>query len=253
MLAKVTRFDMMNRSQLEAIMEYCEENGIQYKTAIEVPVIDEETVNMIYKTLVTDKYQEILTAKKTELVAQQTALKVAKANVAAGIATMSDQDLVANATELTDEEIERQIQLTDEEIQEFYVHKKTLYAQVPDTVYAQVPEVASVEETPIIQGQDTLSLTEKTAKYLEEFRKIDEGFELQVVEHKESGEICFHLWWPKRQMVQECTSTKLLDMALTNAKRGADDPELIKASFEAARKANAAAKAAQAAKQAQSK
>lgn len=234
-VSKVARFTFTTKEQLANLMDYCTTNNCTFTANIEIPVLTDEEANELYKVLVlpeviknSDRLEELLTEKEA-----------LETNLKSGISTMSTRTL-----EEVNEEIKK-IENTD------YVQFSKLIALVPDTILPDTPAwrnndasvmmtrtmAVSEEETlntnettseeltdPIIKGQNTVWAEEELEKYKAAFKKLDPNFELQIVRHDDTGEICFHLWWPKREMVQECTSTKLLDMAFENAKNGWDDP-----------------------------
>ena len=234
-VSKVARFSFANREQLLNLMDYCETNNRTFTANIEIPVLTDEEANELYKVLVLpevikndERLKELLTEKES-----------LETNLKSGISTMSTRTL-----EEVNEEIKK-IENTD------YAQFSKLIALVPDTILPDTPawkesinanvrmmamavsdeeasnsDQATNEEltAPIVKGQNTVWAEEELEKYKAAFKKLDPNFELQIVRHDDTGEICFHLWWPKREMVQECTSTKLLDMAFENAKNGWDDP-----------------------------
>lgn len=234
-VSKVARFSFANREQLTNLMDYCTTNNRTFTANIEIPVLTDEEANELYKVLVlpeviknSDKLEGLLTEKES-----------LETNLKSGISTMSTRTL-----EEVNEEIKK-IENTD------YTQFSKLMTLVPDTILPDTPAwknndasvmmmrtmAVSEEETlntnettseeltdPIIKGQNTVWAEEELEKYKAAFKKLDPNFELQIVRHDDTGEICFHLWWPKREMIQECTSTKLLDMAFENAKAGWDDP-----------------------------
>lgn len=234
-VSKVARFTFTTKEQLANLMDYCTTNNRTFTANIEIPVLTDEEANELYKVLVLPKViknderlKELLTEKES-----------LETNLKSGISTMSTRTL-----EEVNEEIKK-IENTD------YTRFSKLIALVPDTILPDTPAwkesinanvrmmamAVSDEETsnsdqatneeltaPIIKGQNTVWAEEELEKYKAAFKKLDPNFELQIVRHDDTGEICFHLWWPKREMVQECTSTKLLDMAFENAKNGWDDP-----------------------------
>lgn len=234
-VSKVARFTFTTKEQLTNLMDYCTTNNRAFTANIEIPVLTDEEANELYKVLVlpeviknSDRLEELLTEKES-----------LETNLKSGISTMSTRTL-----EEVNEEIKK-IENTD------YAQFSKLIALVPDTILPDTPawknndasvmmmrtmavseeETSNTNETtneelsdPIIKGQNTVWAEEELEKYKAAFKKLDPNFELQIVRHDDTGEICFHLWWPKREMVQECTSTKLLDMAFENAKAGWDDP-----------------------------
>lgn len=234
-VSKVARFTFTTKEQLANLMDYCTTNNRTFTANIEIPVLTDEEANELYKVLVlpeviknSDRLEGLLTEKES-----------LETNLKSGISTMSTRTL-----EEVNEEIKK-IENTD------YAQFSKLIALVPDTILPDTPAwkesinanvrmmamAVSEEETlntnettneelsdPIIKGQNTVWAEEELEKYKAAFKKLDPNFELQIVRHDDTGEICFHLWWPKREMVQECTSTKLLDMAFENAKNGWDDP-----------------------------
>lgn len=234
-VSKVARFSFANREQLLNLMDYCETNNRTFVANIEIPVLTDEEANELYKVLVlpeviknSDRLEGLLTEKES-----------LETNLKSGISTMSTRTL-----EEVNEEIKK-IENTD------YAQFSKLIALVPDTILPDTPawkesinanvrmmamavsdeeasnsDQATNEEltAPIVKGQNTVWAEEELEKYKAAFKKLDPNFELQIVRHDDTGEICFHLWWPKREMIQECTSTKLLDMAFENAKAGWDDP-----------------------------
>lgn len=234
-VSKVARFTFTTKEQLTNLMDYCTTNNRAFTANIEIPVLTDEEVNELYKVLVlpeviknSDRLEELLTEKES-----------LETNLKSGISMMSTRTL-----EEVNEEIKK-IENTD------YAQFSKLIALVPDTTLPDTPawknndasvmmmrtmavseeETSNTNETtneelsdPIIKGQNTVWVEEELEKYKAAFKKLDPNFELQIVRHDDTGEICFHLWWPKREMVQECTSTKLLDMAFENAKNGWDDP-----------------------------
>lgn len=233
-VSKVARFTFTTKEQLANLMDYCTTNNRTFTANIEIPVLTDEEANELYKVLVlpeviknSDRLEELLTEKES-----------LETNLKSGISTMSTRTL-----EEVNEEIKK-IENTD------YAKFSKLIALVPDTILPDTPAwknnasvmmmrtmAVSEEETlntnettseeltdPIIKGQNTIWVEEELEKYKAAFKKLDPNFELQIVRHDDTGEICFHLWWPKREMVQECTSTKLLDMAFENAKNEWDNP-----------------------------
>ncbi len=234
-VSKVARFTFTTKEQLANLMDYCTTNNRTFTANIEIPVLTDEEANELYKVLVlpeviknSDRLEELLTEKES-----------LETNLKSGISTMSTRTL-----EEVNEEIKK-IENTD------YAQFSKLIALVPDTILPDTPawkesinanvrmmamavsdeeasnsDQATNEEltAPIVKGQNTVWAEEELEKYKAAFKKLDPNFELQIVRHDDTGEICFHLWWPKREMVQECTSTKLLDMAFENAKNGWDDP-----------------------------
>lgn len=234
-VSKVARFTFTTKEQLANLMDYCTTNNRTFTTNIEIPVLTDEEANELYKVLVlpeviknSDRLEGLLTEKES-----------LETNLKSGISTMSTRTL-----EEVNEEIKK-IENTD------YAQFSKLIALVPDTILPDTPawkesinanvrmmamavsdeeasnsDQATNEEltAPIVKGQNTVWAEEELEKYKAAFKKLDPNFELQIVRHDDTGEICFHLWWPKREMVQECTSTKLLDMAFENAKNGWDDP-----------------------------
>lgn len=234
-VSKVARFTFTTKEQLTNLMDYCTTNNRAFTANIEIPVLTDEEANELYKVLVlpeviknSDRLEELLTEKES-----------LETNLKSGVIALSTRTL-----EEVNEEIKK-IEDTD------YTQFSKLIALVPDTILPDTPAwknndasvmmmrtmAVSEEETlntnettseeltdPIIKGQNTVWAEEELEKYKAAFKKLDPNFELQIVRHDDTGEICFHLWWPKREMVQECTSTKLLDMAFENAKNGWDDP-----------------------------
>lgn len=234
-VSKVARFTFTTKEQLANLMDYCTTNNRTFTANIEIPVLTDEEANELYKVLVlpeviknSDRLEELLTEKES-----------LETNLKSGVMALSTRTL-----EEVNEEIKK-IEDTD------YTQFSKLIALVPDTILPDTPAwknndasvmmmrtmAVSEEETlntnettseeltdPIIKGQNTVWAEEELEKYKAAFKKLDPNFELQIVRHNDTGEICFHLWWPKREMVQECTSTKLLDMAFENAKNGWDDP-----------------------------
>jgi hypothetical protein len=234
-VSKVARFTFTTKEQLANLMDYCTTNNRTFTANIEIPVLTSEEANELYKVLIlpeviknSDRLEGLLTEKES-----------LKTNLKSGISMMSTRTL-----KKVNEEIKK-IENTD------YARFSKLIALVPDTILPDTPAwrnndasvmmmrtmAVSEEETlntnettseeltdPIIKGQNTVWAEEELEKYKAAFKKLDPNFELQIVRHDDTGEICFHLWWPKREMVQECTSTKLLDMAFENAKNGWDDP-----------------------------
>lgn len=234
-VSKVARFTFTTKEQLANLMDYCTTNNRTFTTNIEIPVLTDEEANELYKVLVlpeviknSDRLEGLLTEKES-----------LETNLKSGIPTMSTRTL-----EEVNEEIKK-IENTD------YAQFSKLIALVPDTILPDTPawknndasvmmmrtmavsdeeasnsDQATNEEltAPIVKGQNTVWAEEELEKYKAAFKKLDPNFELQIVRHDDTGEICFHLWWPKREIVQECTSTKLLDMAFENAKNGWDDP-----------------------------
>lgn len=234
-VSKVARFTFTTKEQLANLMDYCTTNNRTFTANIEIPVLTDEEANELYKVLVlpeviknSDRLEELLTEKES-----------LETNLKSGVMVLSTRTL-----EEVNEEIKK-IEDTD------YAQFSKLIALVPDTILPDTPAwknndasvmmmrtmAVSEEETlntnettseeltdPIIKGQNTVWAEEELEKYKAAFKKLDPNFELQIVRHDDTGEICFHLWWPKREMVQECTSTKLLDMAFENAKNGWDDP-----------------------------
>lgn len=234
-VSKVARFTFTTKEQLANLMDYCTTNNRTFTANIEIPVLTDEEANELYKVLVlpeviknSDRLEELLTEKES-----------LETNLKSGISTMSTRTL-----EEVNEEIKK-IENTD------YAQFSKLMGFVPDTILPDTPawkesinanvrmmamavsdeeasnsDQATNEEltAPIVKGQNTVWAEEELEKYKAAFKKLDPNFELQIVRHDDTGEICFHLWWPKREMVQECTSTKLLDMAFENAKNGWDDP-----------------------------
>lgn len=234
-VSKVARFTFTTKEQLANLMDYCTTNNRTFTANIEIPVLTDEEANELYKVLV---LPEVIKNEET-LIELQSEKEALEANLKSGISTMSTRTL-----EEVNEEIKK-IENTD------YAQFSKLIALVPDTILPDTPAwrnndasvmmmrtmAVSEEETlntnettseeltdPIIKGQNTVWAEEELEKYKVAFKKLDPNFELQIVRHDDTGEICFHLWWPKREMVQECTSTKLLDMAFENAKNGWDDP-----------------------------
>lgn len=234
-VSKVARFTFTTKEQLTNLMDYCTTNNRAFTANIEIPVLTDEEANELYKVLVlpeviknSDRLEELLTEKE-----------LLETNLKSGISMMSTRTL-----EEVNEEIKK-IEDTD------YTQFSKLMTLIPDTILPDTPawknndasvmmmrtmavseeETSNTNETtneelsdPIIKGQNTVWAEEELEKYKAAFKKLDPNFELQIVRHDDTGEICFHLWWPKREMVQECTSTKLLDMAFENAKNGWDDP-----------------------------
>lgn len=234
-VSKVARFTFTTKEQLANLMDYCTTNNRTFTTNIEIPVLTDEEANELYKVLVlpeviknSDRLEGLLTEKES-----------LETNLKSGISTMSTRTL-----EEINEEIE-QLRNVD------YGYISKLMGFVPDTILPDTPawkesinanvrmmamavsdeEVSNSDQAtneelsdPIIKGQNTVWAEEELEKYKAAFKKLDPNFELQIVRHDDTGEICFHLWWPKREMIQECTSTKLLDMAFENAKAGWDDP-----------------------------
>ena len=234
-VSKVARFTFTTKEQLANLMDYCTTNNRTFTANIEIPVLTDEEANELYKVLVlpeviknSDRLEELLTEKES-----------LETNLKSGISTMSTRTL-----EEVNEEIKK-IENTD------YTQFSKLMTLIPDTILPDTPawkesinanvrmmamavsdeeasnsDQATNEEltAPIVKGQNTVWAEEELEKYKAAFKKLDPNFELQIVRHDDTGEICFHLWWPKREMVQECTSTKLLDMAFENAKNGWDDP-----------------------------
>lgn len=234
-VSKVARFTFTTKEQLANLMDYCTTNNRTFTANIEIPVLTNEEANELYKVLV---LPEVIKNEET-LIELQSEKEALETNLKSGISTMSTRTL-----EEVNEEIKK-IENTD------YAQFSKLIALVPDTILPDTPAwknndasvmmmrtmAVSEEETlntnettseeltdPIIKGQNTVWAEEELEKYKAAFKKLDPNFELQIVRHDDTGEICFHLWWPKREMVQECTSTKLLDMAFENAKNGWDDP-----------------------------
>lgn len=234
-VSKVARFTFTTKEQLANLMDYCTTNNRTFTANIEIPVLTDEEANELYKVLV---LPEVIKNEET-LIELQSEKEALETNLKSGISTMSTRTL-----EEVNEEIKK-IENTD------YTQFSKLIALVPDTILPDTPAwrnndasvmmtrtmAVSEEETlntnettseeltdPIIKGQNTVWAEEELEKYKAAFKKLDPNFELQIVRHDDTGEICFHLWWPKREMVQECTSTKLLDMAFENAKNGWDDP-----------------------------
>ena len=234
-VSKVARFTFTTKEQLANLMDYCTTNNRTFTANIEIPVLTDEEANELYKVLV---LPEVIKNEET-LIELQSEKEALETNLKSGISTMSTRTL-----EEVNEEIKK-IENTD------YAQFSKLIALVPDTILPDTPAwknndasvmmmrtmAVSEEETlntnettseeltdPIIKGQNTVWAEEELEKYKAAFKKLDPNFELQIVRHDDTGEICFHLWWPKREMVQECTSTKLLDMAFENAKNGWDDP-----------------------------
>lgn len=234
-VSKVARFTFTTKEQLANLMDYCTTNNRTFTTNIEIPVLTDEEANELYKVLV---LPEVIKNEET-LIELQSEKESLETNLKSGISTMSTRTL-----EEVNEEIKK-IENTD------YAQFSKLIALVPDTILPDTPawknndasvmmmrtmavseeETSNTNETtneelsdPIVKGQNTVWAEEELEKYKAAFKKLDPNFELQIVRHDDTGEICFHLWWPKREMVQECTSTKLLDMAFENAKNGWDDP-----------------------------
>lgn len=234
-VSKVAKFSFTTKEQLLNLIEYCETNNLNFTSNIEIPVLTDEEVNDLYKVLVLPKVIE----NQEKLEALETEKETLETNLKSGIMTASTRTL-----ETVNEEIET-ISNTK------YATITSLMNLVPDTILPDTPawkesinanvrmmamavsneetsnsDQATNEEltTPIVKGQNTVWAEEELEKYRTAFKKLDPNFELQIVRHDDTGEICFHLWWPKREMVQECTSTKLLDMAFENAKNGWDDP-----------------------------
>lgn len=234
-VSKVARFTFTTKEQLTNLMDYCTTNDRTFTANIEIPVLTDEEANELYKVLVlpeviknSDRLEELLTEKES-----------LETNLKSGVMALSTRTL-----EEVNEEIKK-IEDTD------YTQFSKLMTLIPDTILPDTPAwknndasvmmmrtmAVSEEETsntneitneelsdPIVKGQNTVWAEEELEKYKAAFKKLDPNFELQIVRHDDTGEICFHLWWPKREMVQECTSTKLLDMAFENAKNGWDDP-----------------------------
>lgn len=234
-VSKVARFTFTTKEQLTNLMDYCTTNNRTFTANIEIPVLTDEEANELYKVLVlpeviknSDRLEELLTEKE-----------LLETNLKSGVMALSTRTL-----EEVNEEIKK-IEDTD------YTQFSKLMTLIPDTILPDTPAwknndasvmmmrtmAVSEEETsntneitneelsdPIVKGQNTVWAEEELEKYKAAFKKLDPNFELQIVRHDDTGEICFHLWWPKREMVQECTSTKLLDMAFENAKNGWDDP-----------------------------
>lgn len=234
-VSKVARFTFTTKEQLTNLMDYCTTNNRTFTANIEIPVLTDEEANELYKVLVlpeviknSDRLEELLTEKES-----------LETNLKSGVMALSTRTL-----EEVNEEIKK-IEDTD------YTQFSKLMTLIPDTILPDTPAwknndasvmmmrtmAVSEEETsntneitneelsdPIVKGQNTVWAEEELEKYKAAFKKLDPNFELQIVRHDDTGEICFHLWWPKREMVQECTSTKLLDMAFENAKNGWDDP-----------------------------
>ena len=234
-VSKVARFTFTTKEQLANLMDYCTTNNRTFTANIEIPVLTDEEANELYKVLV---LPEVIKNEET-LIELQSEKEALETNLKSGISTMSTRTL-----EEVNEEIKK-IENTD------YAQFSKLIALVPDTILPDTPawknndasvmmmrtmavseeETSNTNETtneelsdPIVKGQNTVWAEEELEKYKAAFKKLDPNFELQIVRHDDTGEICFHLWWPKREMVQECTSTKLLDMAFENAKNGWDDP-----------------------------
>lgn len=234
-VSKVARFTFTTKEQLTNLMDYCTTNNRTFTANIEIPVLTDEEANELYKVLVlpeviknSDRLEELLTEKES-----------LETNLKSGVTALSTRTL-----EEVNEEIKK-IEDTD------YTQFSKLMTLIPDTILPDTPawknndasvmmmrtmavseeETSNTNETtneelsdPIIKGQNTVWAEEELEKYKAAFKKLDPNFELQIVRHDDTGEICFHLWWPKREMIQECTSTKLLDMAFENAKAGWDDP-----------------------------
>lgn len=234
-VSKVARFTFTTKEQLTNLMDYCTTNNRTFTANIEIPVLTDEEANELYKVLVlpeviknSDRLEELLTEKES-----------LETNLKSGVMALSTRTL-----EEVNEEIKK-IEDTD------YTQFSKLMTLIPDTILPDTPawknndasvmmmrtmavseeETSNTNETtneelsdPIIKGQNTVWAEEELEKYKAAFKKLDPNFELQIVRHDDTGEICFHLWWPKREMIQECTSTKLLDMAFENAKAGWDDP-----------------------------
>lgn len=234
-VSKVARFTFTTKEQLTNLMDYCTTNNRTFTANIEIPVLTDEEANELYKVLVlpeviknSDRLEELLTEKE-----------LLETNLKSGVMALSTRTL-----EEVNEEIKK-IEDTD------YTQFSKLMTLIPDTILPDTPAwknndasvmmmrtmAVSEEETsntneitneelsdPIVKGQNTVWAEEELEKYKAAFKKLDPNFELQIVRHDDTGEICFHLWWPKREMIQECTSTKLLDMAFENAKNGWDDP-----------------------------
>lgn len=234
-VSKVARFTFTTKEQLTNLMDYCTTNNRTFTANIEIPVLTDEEANELYKVLVlpeviknSDRLEELLTEKES-----------LETNLKSGVMALSTRTL-----EEVNEEIKK-IEDTD------YTQFSKLMTLIPDTILPDTPawknndasvrmmrtmavseeEASNTNEAtneelsdPIIKGQNTVWAEEELEKYKAAFKKLDPNFELQIVRHDDTGEICFHLWWPKREMVQECTSTKLLDMAFENAKNGWDDP-----------------------------
>jgi len=234
-VSKVARFTFTTKEQLTNLMDYCTTNNRAFTANIEIPVLTDEEANELYKVLV---LPEVIKNEET-LIELQSEKESLETNLKSGISTMSTRTL-----EEVNEEIKK-IEDTD------YTQFSKLMTLIPDTILPDTPawknndasvmmmrtmavseeETSNTNETtneelsdPIIKGQNTVWAEEELEKYKAAFKKLDPNFELQIVRHDDTGEICFHLWWPKREMVQECTSTKLLDMAFENAKNGWDDP-----------------------------
>lgn len=228
-VSKVARFSFANREQLLNLMDYCETNNRTFVANIEIPILTDKEASDLYKVLVLPKVIKNDERLK-ELLTEKEALET---NLKSDVSTMSTRTL---------EEINGEIEQL-RNVDYGYISK--LMDFVPDTILPDTPiwkdnivtksmkTTAVPEETsntseeltdPIIKGQNTVWAEEELEKYKAAFKKLDPNFELQIVRHDDTGEICFHLWWPKREMIQECTSTKLLDMAFENAKAGWDDP-----------------------------
>jgi hypothetical protein len=234
-VSKVARFTFTTKEQLANLMDYCTTNNRTFTANIEIPVLTDEEANELYKVLVlpeviknSDRLEELLTEKES-----------LETNLKSGVMALSTRTF-----EEVNEEIKK-IEDTD------YTQFSKLMTLIPDTILPDTPawknndasvmmmrtmavseeETSNTNETtneeltaPIVKGQNTVWAEEELEKYKAAFKKLDPNFELQIVRHDDTGEICFHLWWPKREMIQECTSTKLLDMAFENAKAGWDDP-----------------------------
>lgn len=209
-VSKVARFTFTTKEQLANLMDYCTTNNRTFTTNIEIPVLTDEEANELYKVLVlpeviknSDRLEELLTEKES-----------LETNLKSGISTMSTRTL-----EEVNEEIKK-IENTD------YARFSKLIALVPDTILPDTPAwknndasvmmmrtmAVSEEETlntnetvneelsdPIVKGQNTVWAEEELEKYKAAFKKLDPNFELQIVRHDDTGEICFHLWWPKRE------------------------------------------------------
>lgn len=209
-VSKVARFTFTTKEQLANLMDYCTTNNRTFTTNIEIPVLTDEEANELYKVLVlpeviknSDRLEGLLTEKES-----------LETNLKSGISTMSTRTL-----EEVNEEIKK-IENTD------YAQFSKLIALVPDTILPDTPawkesinanvrmmamavsdeeasnsDQATNEEltAPIVKGQNTVWAEEELEKYKAAFKKLDPNFELQIVRHDDTGEICFHLWWPKRE------------------------------------------------------
>lgn len=207
-VSKVARFTFTTKEQLANLMDYCTTNNRTFTTNIEIPVLTDEEANELYKVLVlpeviknSDRLEGLLTEKES-----------LETNLKSGISTMSTRTL-----EEVNEEIKK-IENTD------YAQFSKLIALVPDTILPDTPawkesinanvrmmamavsdeeasnsDQATNEEltAPIVKGQNTVWAEEELEKYKAAFKKLDPNFELQIVRHDDTGEICFHLWWPK--------------------------------------------------------